>query len=544
MVSAQGVLPGKTLSAAASDAELLARYVQRRDHEAFAEIVRRHSGIVWGVCRRVLPQEQDAEDAFQASFIILAKKASSLREARYLSTWLYSVAYHAARNVRKMKLRRQQHEASGLLATEVADTRASLWSDIEPILDEEMQRLPRKYQLPIVLCCLQGKTQAEAGTLLRWPIGTIAARLSRGREMLRQRLQRRGVVVSSLLLGSFLTEECMAGIVPSLLLERCTHPESLLTSPLKSLVSGWERQSRLIKLACGLGITALALTGGLLYWNSRDTSGTVLISDIDDGRIKPDPRYIALPREPKTVVLTWKKLHRETRDMEQSVTILADGSLTLRWRDNQANKTIEKQLQLNAQEWQELLQFMVHDAHFYQFDGVKQWQDFLKEYNFDGDLKTPSDVWTTSIELHLPQKQHQVEWEQLGATEAWFFEHASIRELVALNRKLSSYILVEQAGGRAAVEPICQQLNEMLRPNYKERAAFTPADLRRYQSATDEQPASYTFAVGSMFHDKHFLQANCQMQAGKPILRTVIPGPSVKPPRMNKRNTESKPPPE
>jgi RNA polymerase sigma factor (sigma-70 family) len=551
MVSAQSAVPGMVLSKSmtghctSTDVELLGEYVLQRRQEAFSEIVRRHSGIVWGVCRRVLIHQQDAEDAFQATFIILARKASSLRDGRYLSTWLYSVAFHAARNVRKMKQRRLQHEAHSLIEQNVAEATNEVWSDIEPILDEELQRLPKKYQLPLVLCCIEGKTHAEAGTLLSWPIGTIAARLSRGREMLRQRLARRGVVVSSLMLTGFLTSTSLMGETPLHLLERCCIPGSLLhanTPVMQSILGQYHRQLFISKLGWGLGalLTITLATGGYVYWSRSHGESALaqLPTGPNDGAVKPNPRFITLPREPKVQVLNWKKENMVTTETEQSVTVLADGSLQLHWLDKETGKTTDRELKLPAQEWQELLQFMVHDKHFFQFDAKSEWNKLLKEYEFEGDLRDPNDVWKTAIELQLPGKKHEVEWDQLSSTEAWFHEHASIRELSALSQRMANYIVVERAGGRQAVEPICSELNRQLRPYYSHKRPFTTFDLVSYQPATDAKPAGYSFSVGCKFIEPDSYSANCIIENGKAKYTTSIPGPSEKPPRMKKREVK------
>jgi hypothetical protein len=242
-----------------------------------------------------------------------------------------------------------------------------------------------------------------------------------------------------------------------------------------------------------------------------------------------------LPREPKVQVLAWKKQNLVTSDVEQSVTILADGSLKLHWLDKETGKTTERELKLPDSEWQELLQLTVHDKHFLQFDAKSEWNKLLKEYDFEGDLRAPNDVWKTAIDLQLPGKNHEVEWDQLNSTEAWFHEHASIRELSALSQRLANYIVIERAGGRQAVEPICAELNRQLRPYYPNKKPFTTFDLVNYQPATDAKPAGYSFSLGCKFIDHHFWAVNCIVENGNVKLTTTIPGPSEKPPRMKKR---------
>jgi RNA polymerase sigma factor (sigma-70 family) len=170
------------------DAFLLGRYVVDRDHAAFELLVRRHADAVWTACRCILRHHADAEDAFQSTFLALAKKAGSIRETGTLGGWLYRVAVNAA-----LKLRQQRPDREGGLPKALPLGRAS-----EGIVDspahEELARLPEKYRLPVVLCDLEGYSHAEAAAVLGWPVGTVSGRLSRARDKLRTRLLRRGIV--------------------------------------------------------------------------------------------------------------------------------------------------------------------------------------------------------------------------------------------------------------------------------------------------------------------------------------------------------------
>jgi RNA polymerase sigma factor (sigma-70 family) len=188
------------------DGDLLERFLARGDAEAFAALVRRHGPTVLGVCRRVLRHAQDAEDAFQATFLVLARKARSITRRGSLGSWLYGVAYRVALKARDDAMRRRRHErraanrAGGQSAC--AGARGAVW----PVLDEEVNRLPDKYRQPVVLCYFEGKTYQEAARLLGWPAGTAAARLARARALLRKRLVRRGVTLSSGALAARLAE--------------------------------------------------------------------------------------------------------------------------------------------------------------------------------------------------------------------------------------------------------------------------------------------------------------------------------------------------
>jgi RNA polymerase sigma factor (sigma-70 family) len=196
-------------AAGADDRELLARVVAGRDEAAFAEVVRRHGALVWGVCRRLLQQEQDAEDAFQATFLVLARQAGTVRAGSSLASWLYGVARRVAARARAEAARRRRHEGAAAVVPGVAaaDLR---WDDVRAVLDEELARLPERYRAPLVLCYLEGQTQDEAARALGWSDGTLRGRLQRGRQRLRAGLARRGLSLSAALLGSALVADADA----------------------------------------------------------------------------------------------------------------------------------------------------------------------------------------------------------------------------------------------------------------------------------------------------------------------------------------------
>ena len=180
---------------AQTDAQLLERFARRRDEPAFAAMMARHGPMVLGLCRRLLPDARDAEDAFQAAFLVLARKAGALRRQTLLGAWLYGVAWRVAVRLRGRAALRHRRERAGVdLDALPADDAA--WSDARWVVHEEVQRLPDAYRSAVILCCLDGKTTEEAARLLRRPVGTVKSRLNRGREILRMRLTRRGVTAS------------------------------------------------------------------------------------------------------------------------------------------------------------------------------------------------------------------------------------------------------------------------------------------------------------------------------------------------------------
>ena len=213
-----------------SDAQLVSRFTGGRDstaESAFRELVHRHGPMVMGVCRQILRRAQDAEDAFQATFLILVRKARSVQVRDTLAPWLYSVAYRTAQRARASGARYRQGETEQLESIE-AEPEDVTQFDLRPLLHEELGRLPDKYRSPIVLCHLEGKTHEEAARMLHWPVGTVSGRLSRGRELLKSRLERRGLAVPSAMLG-FLKLEPRA--------KRCLNQWS-------SRLSRWQRGSR------------------------------------------------------------------------------------------------------------------------------------------------------------------------------------------------------------------------------------------------------------------------------------------------------------
>jgi len=180
------------------DEQLLRLFVDHHEEAAFAAIVKRHGPMVMGVCRRVLGSHQDAEDAFQATFLVLVRKAGSIAKRDLLSNWLYGVAYNVALKGRTAAARRRLREKqlSGVTDRE-AVPREQIWHDLLPLLDCELSRLPAKYRVPIVLCDLEGKAHKQAAKQLGWPVGTVSGRLSRGRTLLAKRLTRHGLCLSA-----------------------------------------------------------------------------------------------------------------------------------------------------------------------------------------------------------------------------------------------------------------------------------------------------------------------------------------------------------
>jgi RNA polymerase sigma factor (sigma-70 family) len=208
---------------AESDGGLLARFVAGRDEAAFTSLLHRHGPMVWHVCRRVLGDADDTEDAFQATFLLLASKAAAIRRRESVGGWLYRTAYRIAARARAVRARRQalEHAAPPPAPRENLDL---AWRELQAVLDEEVGRLPDRYRAPLLLCYLQGLTHEAAAARLGCPVGTVRSRLARARDRLRARLTRRGLALSATAFAAVVAAGDAPAAVPAGLAEatRCT----------------------------------------------------------------------------------------------------------------------------------------------------------------------------------------------------------------------------------------------------------------------------------------------------------------------------------
>jgi RNA polymerase sigma factor (sigma-70 family) len=287
-----------------SEGQLLERFAAGGDQAAFEAIVARHGPMVLGICRRLLRDPHDVEDAFQATFLVLVRKAGSLRRRDLLGNWLFGVASRVARRARAVAARRRSVEGPGGAPVDEAAGVPENDSDheLEAQLHEEIRRLPAKYRIPVLLCYLEGLTHEEAARQLRWPLGTVKGRLARAREVLRRRLTRRGLTLPAAAVSAAVARQAEA-MVPTTLTES-TINAALAVAAARGLAAG-AVAANVIALANGgssamslnaVKLVAMVVVAGVLATGA----GVVAFQDpTRPGASRPNPRLTQVP--PKSV---------------------------------------------------------------------------------------------------------------------------------------------------------------------------------------------------------------------------------------------------
>jgi RNA polymerase sigma factor (sigma-70 family) len=279
-----------------SDRQLLQRFVAGRDEAAFAALVQRHARLVWAACRHVLRHDQDAEDALQATFLVLARRAGTIRKADALAAWLHGVAVRTALMARRSAAIRRGHERQAAGAAPVDADREIAARELQAILDEEVQRLPEKYRAPFVLCCLEGRSRAEAARELGCKEATVWSRLAQARRRLRRRLTRRGVALSAVLCLTALAADATEAAVPATLVGAAVGAalsganRGAATAPAAALANG---VLRTMSAGKGKFATVLLVAAGLLL------AGVVTLAQLPGQQApKSDPPPAAGAGEP------------------------------------------------------------------------------------------------------------------------------------------------------------------------------------------------------------------------------------------------------
>jgi RNA polymerase sigma factor (sigma-70 family) len=256
-----------------SDHELLQRFVTHREESAFTALVERHAAMVIGLCRSILRNHHDAEDIFQATFLVMARKAGSIRKGESVGSWLYVVAYRLAHKVRTRAEKRQSCEQRAVFHCEQTPMDAVMWGELRDILHQEISRLPEKYRAALVLCYWQGRTHEQAGQQLGCARGTIKDRLEKARDLLRKRLARRGLALSAAWfatslsegMGAVVSEELVQATVRgAMLFSMGRLPAGVVSAPVAACARAHVKQLFMNKLKYGLAFVLMlgVLCGG------------------------------------------------------------------------------------------------------------------------------------------------------------------------------------------------------------------------------------------------------------------------------------------
>jgi RNA polymerase sigma factor (sigma-70 family) len=277
----------------AGDAELLRRFVAARDGDAFAALVRRHGPVVFSVCRSVLRHQQDAEDAFQATFLVLARRATAVRKPASLGSWLHGVAYRLALKARARSADRQRRTQQLPVPAEATSMDDLTWRELREVLHEELARLPESFRVPVLLCYFEGRTQDEAARQLGCAKATVKDRLARARDLLRCRLTRRGLALSVPLFAAWLaggTEAAPAALAEATADAALGFVAGDHSTRAALLADGVVRALSLTRLKLTLAAATLAL--GLVL------AGVALAAGLGGTGRAPEPRHHADPPRP------------------------------------------------------------------------------------------------------------------------------------------------------------------------------------------------------------------------------------------------------
>ncbi|MDG3007039.1 sigma-70 family RNA polymerase sigma factor [Paludisphaera mucosa] len=313
------------------DGDLLERFQAGRDEAAFETLVTRHGPMVRGVCRRLLRDPHDADDAFQATFLVLARKGDRLRDPDRLGPWLYGVATRVASRARARAFRRRGRPLTDDLPAR--DDHRSEWSDVLPILDAELARLPSAQRDVLVVCLLGGASEQEASRRLACPVGTVKSRLSRAREALRGRLVKRGVAPAAALVAASSVESFASPVSFTLL--RATLAATTAKAAIPASVAALTQGVAPTMLAKPI-LTGLALAGGLCLLTLTATAWPPNPPEAlqDEAKTTARPTAAASPSEAnlKRILLALHNYYSTNECFPPAAIRGADGRPLLSWR--------------------------------------------------------------------------------------------------------------------------------------------------------------------------------------------------------------------
>lgn len=349
-----------------TDGQLLESYVRSRGEAAFAALVQRHGPMVWGVCRRVIgggAQHHDAEDAFQATFLVLVRKAASIVQREKVANWLYGVAHQVALKVRATTAKRRGREKQVTVMPEPAFEPQELWHDLQPLLDRELSRLPDKYRAVIVLCDLEGKTRKEAARHLSLPEGTVASRLATARTMLAKRLRRSTVAVSGGALAAMLAQNGASASVPSsvasstiqaavLFAAQPTAATGLVSAKAVALAEGVLKTMLLTKLKIATAVLVMVAVVGLggtgaaaLRQQTRYNPNAEWSASLTPNSVEPLAQPLVAQKEPADQLVKDKKQDEAPARVVSGVVKAVDAAqniLTVAHKEGEDTFTVAK----------------------------------------------------------------------------------------------------------------------------------------------------------------------------------------------------------
>jgi RNA polymerase sigma factor (sigma-70 family) len=442
-----------------SDGQLVGRFAARRDEAAFETLLRRHGPMVLRLCRSVLRDLHAAEDAFQATFLVLACKASAIRKRQSVASWLYGVALRVARRARARGEQRRRLEAPGVAEPAAPPAGDTDLQELRWLLAEELQRLPEKYRAPLVLCYLEGKTNQAAARELGWPSGSMSRRLERGRELLRERLTARGLAVSAALLGLCAEGPALAA-VPASLCDATLRSVALFaagaTAPAAApvaLAQGVLRAmsaAKLKLLAPVLLVAALAAgAAGRLAYQARAA-----------GRAEETPPV--LPTDPRATVLLYDvrraDLPRQTEGPRLRVT--ADGTVSALDPYGSGRPAAAH---LSSDELQGLLRFVLREHSFFGIDGGA-----LTRQGRTG-------AATAVVQVRADGREHEVhcpDFARLGQ------DSPDADHLRAIGRRLERLAGWAYAGGKDGVAAALEHANRRLSQDFPKASPLAADDFQ------------------------------------------------------------------
>ncbi len=321
-----------------SDSHLLQRFVHHQDESAFEVLLRRHGGMVWGVCRRLLGHEQDAEDVFQATFLLLAQQAARIRKPEALASWLHGTAHRLAQRAKRDLARRHNHEQRAMRPAVGESCSDLAIRELQELLDTEIDRLPAKYRDVFTRCVLCGQSKQEIATALGCDPRTIAVHLCRARKRLQRQLARRGMTYPAALTAAALTATGAAAAPAKLIgvaLQAVRNPLSSLPERIAVLLSQGSSAAVGSTKPKLLGIVLCALTflaaGAYVITPLRPNQGKQASSPQQE-QPRPDEVPVAAredkPQKPPTYIIRVVKtdLQRELAPMGTDVFVLVDAT--------------------------------------------------------------------------------------------------------------------------------------------------------------------------------------------------------------------------